>query len=137
MAEETKDTKGAQTGAPSTSTPGEVKLVKHIVTELDLQYNPDLVAKGITVGSEVEIPEEAKAKADARELKAKEDADKKAKSDADAKAKDNKKPKKYTVVSPFADRDNFGKKWVEGDDVSHFEQARLDLCVERGLVKKG
>ncbi|MGJ1196284.1 hypothetical protein ACR777_10485 [Sphingobacterium spiritivorum] len=79
--------------------------------------------------AKLKAEQEAKAKAD------KDAADAKAK--AEAKAEKDKKSKKYTVISPFADKDNFGKKWVEGDDVSHFEQDRLDLCVERGLVKKG
>lgn len=121
---------GAQSGAPSTDPQGGPKLVKHIVTESDLKHNPDLEKKGVKVGDEVEIPEDAKAKADERAQK---DAA------AAAKVKGDSKPakKKYTVIAPFADKDNFGKKWVEGEDVSHFSQDRLDLCVERGLVKKG
>ncbi len=121
---------GAQSGAPSTDPQGGPKLVKHIVTESDLKHNPDLEKRGVKVGDEVEIPEDTKAKADERAQK---DAA------AAAKVKGDTKPakKKYTVISPFADKDNFGKKWVEGDDVSHFSQDRLDLCVERGLVKKG
>lgn len=143
MAEKETENKGAETTAPTpsqgegTQATDQLKLVDHVVTESDLKHNPELAEKGVKVGDKVQIPAEAKAKADARELKAKEDADKKAKAESDAKAKDNKKSKKYTVISPFADRDNFGKKWEEGDDVSHFTQDRLDLCVERGLVKKG
>lgn len=121
---------GAQTGAPSTDPQGGPKLVKHIVTESDLKHNPDLEKRGVKVGDEVEIPEDAKVKADEQAQK---DAA------AAAKVKGDSKPskKKYTVIAPFADKDNFGKKWVEGEDVSHFSQDRLDLCVERGLVKKG
>lgn len=121
---------GAQSGAPSTDPQGGPKLVKHIVTESDLKHNPDLEKRGVKVGDEVEIPEDAKAKADERAQK---DAA------AAAKVKGDSKPakKKYTVIAPFADKDNFSKKWEEGDDVSHFSQDRLDLCVERGLVKKG
>ncbi len=123
-------------GAPQ----GEANLVKHIVTESDIKHNPDLEKRGVKVGDEVEIPEDAKAKADERAQK--DAADAKAKADkaaADAKAKGDTKPakKKYTVIAPFADKDNFGKKWVEGDDVSHFDDARLAGCVERRLVKKG
>ena len=120
---------GVQSGAPSTDPQGGPKLVKHIVTESDLKHNPDLEKRGIKVGDEVEIPEDAKAKADERAQK-----------DAAAfKGKGETKPvkKKYTVIAPFADKDNFSQKWVEGDDVSHFSEDRLDLCVERGLVKKG
>lgn len=120
-------------GAPQ----GGVNLVKHIVTESDIKHNPDLEKRGVKVGDEVEIPEDAKAKADERAQK--DAADAKAKADAkpkgDAASKSAKK--KYTVIAPFADKDNFGKKWVEGDDVSHFDDARLAMCVERGLVKKG
>ncbi|MGJ1360609.1 hypothetical protein ACR79B_05015 [Sphingobacterium spiritivorum] len=112
-------------------------MVKHIVTESDIKHNPDLEKRGVKVGDEVEIPEDAKAKADERAQK--DAADAKAKADAkpkgDAASKSAKK--KYTVIAPFADKDNFGKKWVEGDDVSHFDDARLAMCVERGLVKKG
>ncbi|MCW8314211.1 hypothetical protein K7A41_23500 [Sphingobacterium sp. InxBP1] len=122
---------GAQSGAPSTSPQGGPKLVKHIVTESDIKHNPDLEKRGVKVGDEVEIPEDAKAKADERAQK--DAAAAKAKAEKDA-AKSGKK--KYTVISPFADKDNFSKKWEEGDDVSHFSQDRLDLCVERGLVKK-
>lgn len=121
---------------------GDPKLVKHIVTEADLKHNPDLEKAGVKVGDEVEIPEDAKAKADERAQKdaaaAKEKADKAA-DGAKAKGDSASKPakKKYTVIAPFADKDNFGKKWAEGDDVSHFDDARLVLCIERGLVKKG
>jgi hypothetical protein len=120
---------GAQSGAPSTSPQGGPKLVKHIVTESDLKHNPDLEKRGVKVGDEVEIPEDAKAKADERAQK---DA-------AAAKGKGEAKPskKKYTVIAPFADKDDFSKKWEEGDDVSHFDEARLADCVNRGLVKKG
>lgn len=70
-----------------------------------------------------------------------------ANSDAAAPATDStkaaKEPKpkktksgKFVVISPFADRDNFGKMWNEGDDVSHFDEDRRDLCVSRGLVKE-
>ena len=52
------------------------------------------------------------------------------------KEKASKASRKYLVVSPFADKDNFGKKWEEGDDVSHFDENRLKTCIERGLVKK-
>lgn len=122
---------GAQSGAPSTDPQGGAKLVKHIVTESDLKHNPDLEKKGVKVGDEVDIPEDAKAKADERAQKDAAAAKAKAEREATKPAK-----KKYTVIAPFADKDNFGKKWVEGDDVSHFDDARLDLCVERGLVKK-
>lgn len=47
------------------------------------------------------------------------------------------KAKKFTVISPFADRDSFGKMWNEGDDVSHFDAKRIADCVSRGLVKEG
>ncbi|QQT26826.1 hypothetical protein [Sphingobacterium spiritivorum] len=79
--------------------------------------------------AKLKAEQEAKAKADkdAAETKAK----------AEAKADKDKKSKKYTVIYPFADKDNFGKKWVEGDDVSHFDDARLADCVKRELVKKG
>lgn len=56
---------------------------------------------------------------------------------APASPKQGKESKsKYTVVSPFADKDNFSKTWEVGDDVSHFDEARLADCVNRGLVKK-
>ncbi|WP_293914681.1 MULTISPECIES: hypothetical protein [unclassified Sphingobacterium] len=90
--------------------------------------------------AKLKAEQEVKAKADKDAADAKAKADKDAadaKAKADAKVEKDKKSKKYTVIAPFADKDNFGKKWVEGDDVSHFEQDRLDLCVERGLVKKG
>lgn len=120
---------GAQSGAPSTDPQGGPKLVKHIVTESDLKHNPDLEKKGIKVGDEVEIPEDAKAKADERAQK---DAA------AAAKVKGDSKPskKKYIVISPFSDKDIFSKKWEEGDDVSHFDESRLANCIEKGLVKK-
>lgn len=131
---------GAQTGAPSTDPQGGPKLVKHIVTESDLKHNPDLEKKGIKVGDEVEIPEDAKAKADERAEKDAAAAKAKAEKDAAAegKVKGEAKPskKKYIVISPFADKDIFSKKWEEGDDVSHFDESRLANCIEKGLVKK-
>lgn len=123
---------GAQSGAPSTSPQGGPKLVKHIVTESDLKHNPDLEKRGIKVGDEVEIPEDAKAKADERAQK--DAAAAKAKTEKDA-AKPAKN--KYTVIFPFSDKDTFSKKWAEGDDVSHFDESRLADCVKRELVKKG
>lgn len=44
--------------------------------------------------------------------------------------------KKYKVAKgqKFADINDFNKKWNDGDDVSHFDQARLDNLEERGLV---
>lgn len=44
---------------------------------------------------------------------------------------------KFTVLSPFVDKDNYSKTYAEGDDVSHFTADRLEDCVNRGLVKKG
>jgi hypothetical protein len=41
----------------------------------------------------------------------------------------------YVVVSGFNDINDFGKVWREGDDVSHFDDARLDSLVERKLVQ--
>ncbi|MCL7987734.1 hypothetical protein M8998_07270 [Sphingobacterium sp. lm-10] len=52
-------------------------------------------------------------------------------------SKSKGKAAKYTVLTPFADKDNFGKMYKEGDDVSHFDEDRLASCVKRGLVKKG
>jgi len=122
---------GAQSGAPSTDPQGGPKLVKHIVTESDLKHNPELEKKGVKVGDEVEIPEDAKAKADERAQK--DAAAAKAKAEKEA-AKPSKK--KYIVISPFSDKDIFSKKWEEGDDVSHFDESRLANCIEKGLVKK-
>lgn len=61
--------------------------------------------------------------------------DKGAQAPASPKQGKESKPK-YVVASPFADREVFSKMWVEGDDVSHFEENRLKDCIERGLVKK-
>lgn len=129
---ENKEVKGAQNGAPVAS-PQSGELVDHVVTDLDLQNNPDLVEKGIKAGETVKIPVEAKAKADAREAAAKTtDSTKGKESD-----KGGGKPKVYLVISAFADKENFSKKWEEGDDVSHFSADRLADCIKRGLVKKG
>jgi len=130
MAEKVTENKGAGTTAPTpsqgegTQSTEQVKLVDHVVTDSDLKHNPELAEKGIKVGDKVQIPADAKANADAREAEAK------------AKNKAEKKANKYTVIHPFADRDNFSKMWVEGDDVSHFEKARLADCIDRGLVSK-
>lgn len=50
---------------------------------------------------------------------------------------DNPSIGKFIVVSQFVDRDNFIKTWKEGDDVSHFDESRLQSAIKRGLVKKG
>jgi hypothetical protein len=42
----------------------------------------------------------------------------------------------YIVISDFRDINNFDKAYAAGDDVSHFEQSRLDKLVELGLVEK-
>src|SRR5690606_19881999 len=114
----------------------QVKLVDHVVTESDLKHNPELAEKGVKVGDKVQIPADAKANADAR-AKAEKEAAKAAEKAAKADKADKGKPAKYIVASPFADRDNFGKTWNEGDDVSHFDEGRLKSCIDRGLVKKG
>lgn len=139
MAEKETENKGAETTAPTpsqgegTQATDQLKLVDHVVTESDLKHNPELAEKGVKVGDKVQIPAEAKANADAR-AKAEKAAAKAAKADGKP---DKGKSAKYIVASPFADRDNFGKTWNEGDDVSHFDEARLKSCTERGLVKKG
>jgi len=58
-----------------------------------------------------------------------------AKAPKESKSKKGKSGK-FLVISPFADRDNFGKMWNVGDDVSMFEKERLDGCVKRGLVEE-
>ncbi|RZM22430.1 MAG: hypothetical protein EOO88_29480 [Pedobacter sp.] len=40
----------------------------------------------------------------------------------------------YVVASPFRDKDNFDLAYEVGQDVSHFDQARIDELVEKGLV---
>lgn len=135
MAEKETENKGAGTTAPTpsqgegTQPTDQVKLVDHVVTESDLKHNPELAEKGVKVGDKVQIPADAKANADAR-AKAEKAAAK------EAEKADKGKSAKYIVASPFADRDNFGKTWNEGDDVSSFDEARLKSCIERGLVKK-
>lgn len=42
---------------------------------------------------------------------------------------------KYIVTSPFNDASSADKNYRIGDDISHFDQKRLDLIVERGLAK--
>lgn len=41
----------------------------------------------------------------------------------------------YTVITPFRDTNDFDKRYGKGDDVSHFDQERLDKLVGMGLVK--
>lgn len=123
MAEDNTKAAGSEANAPA------AKMVKHTVTDADIKHNPDLAKKGVKVGDEIDLPEDVKAAADARAAEAA------AKSTNAKQAKS--KPAKYTVLIPFADKDNFGKMWKESDDVSHFDEARLAGCVSRGLVKKG
>lgn len=42
----------------------------------------------------------------------------------------------YMVAKEFRDKDNFGKSWRKGHDVSHFDQERLDHLVNTGMVIK-
>ncbi len=44
---------------------------------------------------------------------------------------------KYTAVSEFRDYDDFNKVIEVGDDISHFDSARLARLEELGLAKKG
>lgn len=127
MAGETTN-KGAEAAAPSPEQ--SVKMVKHMVTEADIKHNPELTGKGVKVGDTIDLPEDVKAAADARAAEAATTADA-------GKSKGKAKPAKYTVLKPFADKDNFSKMWKEGDDVSHFDEDRLASCVKRGLIKKG
>lgn len=46
------------------------------------------------------------------------------------------KPKKYVVVSQFADKDNFSKLYNVGDDVSKFDADRIKNCLSKGLIKE-
>ncbi|MDM1049373.1 hypothetical protein [Sphingobacterium hotanense] len=133
MAEDKKEVKGAAaaTPTPSQGEGTQAELVNHVVTESDLKHNPELAKNNIKVGDTVQLPADVKEKADAR---AKTEAAAKAKK---AEEKASKASRKYLVVSPFADKDNFGKKWGEGDDVSHFSQERLQAAINRGLVKEG
>ncbi len=130
MAEDNTKAAGAEANAPASTAQG-AEMVKHTVTDADIKHNPDLAKKGVKVGDEIDLPKDVKAAADARASEA-------AAKTANATASKSKaKPAKHTVVTPFADKDNFGKMWKEGDDVSHFDEARLADCVSRGLVKKG
>jgi putative ubiquitin-RnfH superfamily antitoxin RatB of RatAB toxin-antitoxin module len=51
-----------------------------------------------------------------------------------AKGKENQKSG-YVVVSGFNDISDFGKRWHEGDDVSHFDDDRLESLITRKLVQ--
>jgi len=51
-----------------------------------------------------------------------------------AKGKENQKSG-YLVVSGFNDISDFGKRWHEGDDVSHFDDDRLESLIKRKLVQ--
>jgi len=55
-------------------------------------------------------------------------------------SKEKEAPKKekaaYKVVQPFIDAYNSNKRWEVGEDVSSFDNKRLEKCIERGLVKK-
>lgn len=42
----------------------------------------------------------------------------------------------YKVVKEFIDIDNANKRWKIGEDVSHFDKARLEKAIARGLVEK-
>ena len=44
--------------------------------------------------------------------------------------------KKYTVVEPFRDINDYNVLHEVGADVSHFDKKRLENLVERGLVKE-
>ncbi|CAG5072875.1 hypothetical protein DYBT9623_04415 [Dyadobacter sp. CECT 9623] len=41
----------------------------------------------------------------------------------------------YSVIKPFRDINNWDLEHKAGDDVSHFDQDRLDSLVERGLIQ--
>lgn len=41
----------------------------------------------------------------------------------------------HTVKVPFRDANNFDIKYEEGDDVSHFDEQRLQKLVDAGHVK--
>jgi hypothetical protein len=47
----------------------------------------------------------------------------------------SKKKKKYVVVTPFRDINDFSIEHREGKDVSHFDKGRLTKLVENGHVK--
>jgi hypothetical protein len=42
----------------------------------------------------------------------------------------------YIVDKEFRDRNDFTKVYSEGDDVSHFEESRLEHLIKHGIVKK-
>lgn len=43
---------------------------------------------------------------------------------------------KFIVIKPFRDINDFSKKWQPGDDVSDFEEKRLERLIQIGVVKK-
>lgn len=42
----------------------------------------------------------------------------------------------YLVISPFRDKDNFSIAYNIDDDVSHFDEERLQDTIGKGLVEK-
>jgi hypothetical protein len=51
-------------------------------------------------------------------------------------AKQSKNKASHVVHSSFRDKDNFAKEYKKGEDVSHFDSARLEHLVKTGVVKK-
>lgn len=43
----------------------------------------------------------------------------------------------YRVVQKFRDKDDYSKSYEIGDDVSHFDDERIEDLVSRGLIKSG
>ena len=57
-----------------------------------------------------------------------------AKKPATAEAKPEK-ASKPVVISEFRDKSDFSKVYSIGDDVSHFDEKRLQSAIKSGLVK--
>jgi hypothetical protein len=56
----------------------------------------------------------------------------------ESKASEPKKAKRksYVVAKEFRDHNDFSQTWKEGDDVSHFDQDRLQHLIDTGIVEE-
>lgn len=90
------------------------ELFDHVVTQEDLDKNPELVDAGVEVGETIQIPKK------------------------DDTGNESGESKSYVVADgkSFRDKNNFEKEYKAGDDIKGFDQDRLDHLLSIGYIQE-
>lgn len=117
MAKANNKAKAQGVAKPTGQTPV-VQLVERVVTQEDLDRNPELLEAGVQVGETIQV----------------EVSNQEATPNEESKPAMKAKAQVYTVVKSFRDKNDFDTVYKEGDDVSHLESDRLEHLLNIGYV---